>query len=341
MHQEFPLEKKLEQTLKRDFGSARGKSIFADYIQAKDCLSANILRYIAAAEPSLTDHGIDHICNVLQNVNLLLKDDIKELNAVELYTLMVSVLFHDVGNLYGRKNHHKKIGDIYEHVRHSDPKFSQEKCLVLKIAGAHTGAAIDGSNDTLNDLDDSDNLQDQQVRSRTLAAILRLADELAEGHQRTSDYIIKAHGFTKESSIFHRYAQVTSVHPDRGNGRLTLTYNLRLKTKGGRVLASEKVRLFKLLNFAYDRIIKLDEERKYAKHYAELLDCYKKTTVRFNFHLDSVPQNLDIGDLTLSDKIIPGGNSPKMIEIFPKCEPAKLWKQLSRTKLKSSVVKMR
>jgi len=341
IQQEFPLEKKLDQNLRRDFGPARGKSIFANYVQARDCLSTDILRYIVGREPSLTDHGVDHIRNVLENVELLLQSDIKELNAVELYVLVISVLFHDVGNLFGRKNHHKKIGDIYEYVRHSDSQFSQEKCLVIKIASAHTGEALDGSNDTLNDLQDSDNLYGKQVRSRTLAAILRLADELAEGEHRTSKYIVKAHGFSKESRIFHDYALVTSVHPDRGNGRLMLTYNLRLQARKGKVLSSNRGKFVRLMNFAYGRIVKLDEERKYTKHYAPLLEPYKRTSVHFNFHLDSSLHDLDIGDLTLSDKIIPGENPPNMTKLFPQCEPSKLWQRLSQIKLNPAVVRLR
>ena len=31
--------------------------------------------------------------------------------------LMLSVLFHDAGNIHGRKGHEKKISDIYDFVR--------------------------------------------------------------------------------------------------------------------------------------------------------------------------------------------------------------------------------
>ena len=124
---------------------------------------------------------------------------------LELYLLSVSILFHDVGNLHGRVDHHRKISSIYNACRHQEPRFNTERTAVLSIAGAHTGCTKDGSKDTLRDVYPG-SFQGETIRGQELAAVLRLADELAEGPHRTSAYLLHHGGYKPASQIYHRYA---------------------------------------------------------------------------------------------------------------------------------------
>ena len=88
--------------------------MYAAYEGVRGKLVDDIYQQIQGSQPNLSDHGPEHIANVLNNVGYLLSDSHKEhgLSATDLYILAMGVLFHDVGNLFGRIDHHKKVGQI-------------------------------------------------------------------------------------------------------------------------------------------------------------------------------------------------------------------------------------
>jgi len=178
-------------------GQCGGEEKFALYLTARKKLLEDVLEEIRATQPELTDHGPRHIANVLQNAHQLLGDEVDALSATELYCLILSILFHDVGNIHGRDGHQMSIASVYQHVREALPPhdpYRQEKLNLFAIVGAHCGQAPDKSNDTLRSLEPS-HLDGRPVNIRHLAAILRFADELAEGPQRTSLFMQKIHGY--------------------------------------------------------------------------------------------------------------------------------------------------
>jgi hypothetical protein len=279
------IEKHLEKILKKKLGKDKGMNYYSDYQSARKTLIQDVLPNIKAKEPNLTDHGEKHIENVLNNAWRLLTydeeikkyDDINELTCHDLYILCLSILFHDAGNINGRTDHNKKLLDIYDEVRKKDSKFNSEKRLILKATKAHCGKTDLGSFDTLNVIEEKDSLAGNPIKLREIASILRFADELAEGPQRTSDYLLNTDKIPEESKKHHKYAQVTEVFIDRGNGRIALKYHINISEE------TTKISLKELLTFAYERILKLDEERKYTKFYSNLLIPFKKTEFTFNF----------------------------------------------------------
>jgi hypothetical protein len=108
---------------------------------------------------------------------------------------------------------------------------------------------------------------------------LRFADELAEGPQRTSDYLIDANKISDVNKKYHRYAQITEPFIDRGNGRIVLRYDINIKNETQSTLKE-------MLSFAYERILKVDEERRYTKFHSKLLEPFRKTEISFNFNND-------------------------------------------------------
>ena len=222
----------LREALGSGLGPEKGEAYMALYVHARTTLLEDVLEEVRGREPELTDHGPRHIEHVLTNVFKLLEGDLDHFTPIEHYILGLSVLFHDVGNIYGRKGHNRRIARVYDHVRPAD-KFAQEKALVVQIAQAHTGEARDGSRNTLADVPDVSQLDGEPVKAREIAAIVRFADELAEGRQRTSEYM-KRHGrYSAESMPYHDYASATDIAIDKLNDRIAVTYHLGIKQGSG------------------------------------------------------------------------------------------------------------
>ena len=96
------------------------KDLWAKYQLAKSKLPSEVLTWIAKAEPNLSDHGIPHIDNVVENAARLLGldasyshetgsglkpfDDVG-IKPVEAYILGIALMFHDTGNVLSRTGH--------------------------------------------------------------------------------------------------------------------------------------------------------------------------------------------------------------------------------------------
>lgn len=301
-------DRQLREKLLKEFrgNSKKAKELAGFYQDAKLKLENDVYPHIQGAEPNLTDHGAKHVQNVLENLIALLSDggDIKSLTGIELYFLGMLALFHDVGNIHGRKNHQQNVDQIFDFVRGTNPSVRREKTLIVRAARAHTGLALNHTTDTLRDLEIDEQLEGKKVRFQQIAAILRFADELAEGPQRTSQLMREQGLFTADSDMFHEYASTTNVLIDRGGQRIVLTYEVPIKQKGDD--HERSIELSNFLSFVFDRISKLDQERRYARFYAELLEPFRTIEVRFNFHCGHKVLDTDLQPLKLNDKVIPG-----------------------------------
>ena len=264
--------------------------------------------------PEHTDHGISHIEKVLDNAGNLLGDEVEKLSGIDLYCLILSILFHDVGNIFGRRNHQHNVEEIYKFVRPGILWKPDENNIILEAAAAHCGEATDGTKDTLKEIPESGHMDGKPVKLREIAAILRFADELAEGPQRTSRFMQQQHKYRASSKIFHKYVQATNICIDRGNQRIVATYNILFEIgRNGNLTKKSKKGISDLLNFIYKRIIKLNQERQYARHYCNLLSPFKKTSVAFNFYADKKNLNLDLDEVDLTDLVFrrnPTGVNP-------------------------------
>lgn len=317
------IERHTEERLKEELDDSQASGRFGHYTTARKNLLVNLYSEIGKLQPDLTDHGPVHIKDVLDNAFELLGADISELNAMELYCLIMSIIFHDVGIFFDRDKHRKLISPIYDKARPSNGgnEEAEEKGIILNICEAHCGKHADGTTkDTLLEVMEYGKLERQKIRPKILAPILRLADELAEGEQRTSYYMIKKQGYSQDSMDYHKYANSTKVDIDRGEGRICLTYNIKLKlsendSDPGIILLEE---LENFLPFVYGRAVKLNQERQYAKHYCELLDPFKRTTVSINFlcyeesdfggyHNRQLSVPLD--SVEMSDLVVPGDDA--------------------------------
>ena len=300
--------------------------LLTDYFSAKNYFKRNIYGEIKAVEKDLTDHSERHIRNVQDNAARLIGDEGKnKYSGAELYFLALSILFHDVGIINGRKGHNKKVTEIYNKIRNNESHFNQERRLILKAVAAHCGESSKSDKDTLNELEEKSDLYGHALRLRELAAVLRFADELAEGPQRTSDYMIENHSFSDGSLIYHEYAQITRPFIDRGGSRIAVSYDID---------CNQCKDLKKLLVFTYRRVLKLDLERRYCKYYAPILDVFKRTDVSYEFNYDGNPMELGLDKISLEDKYtymdVNDNEINKFLERFPKYAVDNILEQINK-----------
>lgn len=305
------LEIELEEKLAK-YGSD-GKALHARYVLARKFLVDQVLPWIRKEEPNLTDHGPEHIKNVFENVYAIFGKQETSLDAHSLYILCQSILFHDVGNLFGRDKHNLKIAEIFRDSFSGILSKRQEMQLVTSVGRSHSGKSIvdRSSSDTLKDLQTAF-YEGTNINLQELAAVLRFADELAEGPQRTSSYLNELGMFDADSKIYHDYASVTNIHIDKGGNRIVLSYHILLENFN---FANDKEvsRFIDFMKFVYSRIHKLDGERRYCKHYSSTLEAFKKTSVSFTFWDKTDSIDLSMPPIDLDDLFIPG-NELKNIE---------------------------
>ena len=302
----------LREKILEDFEENKGEELISAYEQVRLKLQQEVYPEIRGSEPSLTDHGIGHVLNVQQNVIDLLSDDgiITDISGIEMYCLGMFILFHDTGIIYGRKNHHKKVAKVFDRIRGKNASLRHEKKLVVRATGAHTGKAQDGSCDTLKEVAEVDHLAGRRVHLRALAAILRFADELAEGPQRTSEFMLAEGLYESESQEFHDYASSTNILIDRQNSRIRITYNIDIDV-------NRPNRLRDFLSFIFTRIQKLNQERQYTRYYSEFLEPFKLIEVTFDFHCGSDILETELSPLQLTDIVVPGDQIKEISAIDP------------------------
>ncbi len=280
------IENRMRRALDGSFDQARAQHLFGLYADARRRLLEDVYRKIPVVEPNLTDHTDRHIMDVLDSVDYLLARDAFEaappsFSAADAYTLCLAVLFHDAGMVYGREDHEAQVAKVYDLVRTSPGAPLQEKALVYRIALAHTGTTDEGSKDTIAAVPETMDLDGDRVKARELAAILRFADELAEGPQRTSAVLGTApFNVAADSVVFHRYASISNVHIDRDLGRIALTYRFDMSHDH---MDLDGPDLRQLLEFTFYRAAKVDRERRYARFYSRQLAPFNRTEIVLNF----------------------------------------------------------
>ncbi|PVD54094.1 hypothetical protein DC498_01510 [Terrimonas sp.] len=321
------IESKLHEKLSKDFLESPSDvdKFYGYYTSARDLLiSDNIYKDIKFIQKDLSDHGEDHIMDVMRYAEKLLGNEIEDLHAIQIYFICMLILFHDVGNLtVDRMRHHEQdvIREIYDYIRGRKREFDEERILVPEVASKHSGTASDGSKDTINELSIlPPHLFGCEIYSKKSAALLRFADELAEGPHRTSIFMNKYYNYpySQNSIIYHKYAEITKTNVDRQNERICLTYNFSIQANKGVISEKTHVEFIDLFRFTIGRMLKLEAERKYCKYYCDWLSPFKKTHVTFNFLIENIDDERSkairidpgISELFLDDLTLPVGENP-------------------------------
>lgn len=210
----------------------------------------------------LTDHGVQHIESVMRNSYNILGKRIEYLYGYELYLLLLSIHFHDLGNIYGREQHEEKIGEIINNLGDKLPLDAIEKKFIFSIATAH-GGYWDGDKDTISHIMVDEYCNSIKVRAKTLAAILRFADEISDDYNRAAKPSIDV---PKGNEAFHEYSKSLATPSVDGK---TLIFNYRIPYR----LTQEKVGKNGNDIFLYDEIIlrleKCMRELEYCRKFSD------------------------------------------------------------------------
>ena len=219
----------------------------------------------------LTDHGTQHVTTVIRRASELVTDgESVFLTLYETFLLLVAIHFHDVGNIFGRDKHERRISKLMQELDESIiGSDGLEKRMIRDIAMAHGGYAdTEGHDkDTISKISWENPRGSSEPRVQLLAAVLRFADELADDHTRTSRFLIN-NKLVRTSEAYHMYAdrlrKVTIQPKDR---KVSLLFELNA------IHATTKYRKGLRKVYLYDEIVerclKMHRERVYCLRFMQ------------------------------------------------------------------------
>jgi hypothetical protein len=158
----------------------------------------------------LTDHGQDHVKTVIARAAALVGTKPEVLTCYETYLFIAAVIFHDVGNIFGRPEHETKLGEVMQALGAILGNEGPEIRAIWQIAQAHGGKSKKGDRDKISLLEPQSPVLGREIRLRVLAALLRFADELADDHTRAAKVLALLKIIPTSSEVYHKYA--SSLH---------------------------------------------------------------------------------------------------------------------------------
>ena len=274
---------------------------------------------LVANDGFLTDHGPQHIDAVTRCASDLLShpsDTYPQLTPYEVYLLLMAIQFHDVGNLYGRSGHEKQLAPIMAALQLLVGPHTVERRAIMQIAIAH-GGHNNGDKDTIALLPANDPIFECRVRYRALAAILRLADELADDSRRTPHILQQLGVIPPESQAFHLYSRaLQTVAINAAAGLIELRYYLTRDQTGLICKGSKQVYL---LDEIYKRTVKMHYEREYCSRFTRDLVHIDTIDVTIHVHHDQHAMEPCIQPITyrLPSRGYPGANTDSIDILVP------------------------
>lgn len=309
-------EKAMKDYFIDELESIKGLELYEKYTSVRNALiSSNFFDEIKGQEPDLSDHSATHIQDVFERTYKVIgEDDFKSFSVYEIYCLALMILFHDVGNIYGRKGHdaQEKIANIYNKFRANPQNYRDERRIIIEGASAHTGTSKCGNKDTLKFVNEA-NLRGEKINLKELAAILRFSDELSEGKQRTCSFLLEEGLIKKASEIFHQYALITDITIDEKLERISIAYDIDIPLK---FTKEEQKKVKELIAFTYKRAVKLDIERRYTKNYSRVIKKFKIVTIQYNFTRNEIPFDFELNKVIFEDQYPIPGNEKKQNKNF-------------------------
>ena len=213
----------------------------------------------------LTGHGLQHIERVCAVISSIVSQARIELANYEIFIILVAAQIHDVGNVIGRVDHEKKAHKVWSKAIGQLGFDALDRSLAEQIAAAHGGKVANDKN-TIGKLPPDGPWNNQMVRPRFLAALLRLADELAEDRDRSATVLAAFDRIPRENEIYHIYAgglHSTIPEAESSSVRLSFAFSedlfLRRLGKG----TQEQF----LLDEVYSRVLKMWHECTYCSRF--------------------------------------------------------------------------
>jgi len=218
----------------------------------------------------LNRHDVAHTNKVQEKAREILKCfNNWDLTYYELYIMLCATVVHDIGNIFGRKGHERNIKTLLDTECTDILPDSVERRIIARIARAH-GGSISGNSDTISNLKEFDMVNNQKIRERLLAAVLRFADELADDFTRANHPALKIDIISEASKIYHVYSAALHTVELRKNN-INHAYEVILAYEFDSNIAATlygKIGQQKyLIDEIYDRTLKMERERRYCIRY--------------------------------------------------------------------------
>lgn len=218
----------------------------------------------------LNRHDVSHTKKVMDRALELIKCFNRiDFSCYEIYFLLCAIVVHDVGNIYGRAGHEKKLAEILNNQCDNIIPDAIERRVISRIAGVH-GGKIKGSSDTISVLNKTNTVNGFEIKEQLLAAILRFADELADDATR-ADYDALDNGIIGPASqIYHIYSEKLHTVALQKN-KVTNAYEVYLAyqfdSNVAKTLYGKAGHQRYLVDEIYARTIKMERERRYCIRY--------------------------------------------------------------------------
>lgn len=249
---------------------------FYTYFLVKSRLEKSYFPCLRDVQPFKTDHGIGHINRILEKLShflyphLPLPENLNDriIDMENLNLLMHAVLWHDLGNLYGRENHSQNITKVFEEVKSFLYEPPHQK-WILKIAQAHSGP---GSIENYIE-ETSATIYDSVIYPRFLSALLRISDEIDEDSRRVEGRVTSI--LPEEETAFWQLCLCTdSIIPvyqtdSLGNAALEIQVKCRMRDKVIGAKWGKKTSEVTAVNEYISRINKMNEERIYCNKFLQ------------------------------------------------------------------------
>ena len=292
---EFPLLKWFEKACKKHrnskFPGSGSNNYWAIFVSVHEYLNNHVHPMVesaaAAAEPSLflTRHGPEHIKVVIQRAqNLIATSKWLEkggtynqcLEPYETFVLLMAIHFHDLANRSGRSGHERRIKEEVAKIEAVQQIGRFHLDEIIKIASCH-GGKIDGNADKigimLSPISHSGLIS---YRPQLIAAVLKLADELADDSTRADIHGLKSPDkFPKNSLLFHKYAAaLETVWLEAPASMIKLYFKFTkkdAKNKFPKPVDDSKCKDVYLLDYIYERTLKTYRELFYCTRFMRQL----------------------------------------------------------------------
>lgn len=226
MEDEFTMEVELNRRAKNNKDAS---DLWHRYKTMKSYLEKEYYPWVQANCPFFTDHGKQHIQSVIEVAGLLLNKHLScngksELSSLDLFLILSGILWHDVGNVYGRSGHAGHVAEMTEKIKTLGFPNPEIHRLVVEISRAHAGK--EGLNIPRPEADCAISSQIYTIYPRALAAIVRFADEISENQSRISHALLP--DVPNSSRIYWEYAKcISASRPDLARERVIVTITMQ------------------------------------------------------------------------------------------------------------------
>jgi len=285
------LDQWLEKPPPRAFLHNKPEDFYSRYKSLKDFLEKKVYDQVTIGahlkdpEILLNDHGIKHVETVIEKATELVGYKDCDFTAYEVYILLLCILLHDVGIIFGRYKHEINVDDIFSKAENLCGEDILETMLIRRIIDSHGGKIQDTEDkDKISRLIEKENSLKGIVRTRAIASVLRFADELADDKRRAYNTLLNQKEFPKKSEVYHAYSScLDSVFIKHEIKAVELTFKIS-KTFATRLFSNRDDKEILLIDEIYNRILKMHLEKIYCMRFLKGMIDIERISVSIDFY---------------------------------------------------------